>query len=84
MAEFIYSYHIHILIGKSPHAIILVLYLGYATRVLTSAAALWQELRAGDEEVRKEYWQELKETLAREDFQHPRFDFGNYETPLLE
>jgi len=29
----------------------------------------WEEQAVGDEEVRKEYWQELKETLAREEIQ---------------
>ncbi|CAE7401145.1 GBP2, partial [Symbiodinium necroappetens] len=29
----------------------------------------WEEQAVGDEEVRKEYWQELKETLAREELQ---------------
>ncbi|CAJ1438831.1 unnamed protein product [Effrenium voratum] len=29
----------------------------------------WEEQSVGDEEVRKEYWQELKETLAREELQ---------------
>lgn len=29
----------------------------------------WEEQAVGDEDVRKEYWQELKETLAREEIQ---------------
>lgn len=67
----------HILIGKSPHVNIFpmfaIIWGGFIpwlrhTRLHLSCA--------GDEEVRKEYWQELKETLAREDFLHPRFDFG--------
>lgn len=79
----------HILIGKSPHvnmfsicAITFALYVGSATRVFTSAAALWlaQVTRKYEKNIgksSKRHWHERTSSI------HDLI-LENYETTLLE